>query len=181
MLTVALSDIQEGAYPSDLSMEKSLPAGLKITRVSIRYPVKLRDRLVKMRLMRIVWSLFWFRWWELSARWPRHALQPAMDIIAKEGIDTVWTSSGPFAATLLGYRLRKRCKVKWVADLRDPFTEAYFWVWPSKWHWYFSRWMERRIWGKADKLVVTCPALREQYIRCGITTADKIAVITNGY
>ena len=41
--------------------------------------------------------------------------------------------------------------------------------------------MERRIWGKADKLVVTCPALREQYIRRGITTADKITVITNGY
>lgn len=181
VLTVALSDIAEGSYPSDTSMEKALPEGLKINRVSIHYKPKLRDRLVKLHIMRFVWMFFWFKWWEPSARWPKHALKPAMDIIQKEGIDTIWTSSGPFVATLLGYRLQKKCNVRWVADLRDPFTEAYFWVWPTKWHWYLSRWMEKRIWGKADKLVVTCPALREQYINRGITTPDKITVITNGF
>ena len=181
VLTVALQDIQSGSYPSDHSMEKALPPCLKITRVSIAYPTRLRDRLVRLRLMRIVWSLFWFRWWEPSARWPRHAIGPALDIIDKEGIDLVWTSSGPFVATLLGRRLQRKRNVKWIADLRDPFTEAYFWVWPSKWHWYFSRWMEKRIWGKADRLVVTCPALRDEYVKRGITTPDKIAVINNGY
>lgn len=181
VLTVALSDIQEGTYPADHSMEQQLPPDLKVTRVSIGYPVKLRDRLVRFHLMRIVWSIFWFRWWEPSARWPRYALQPALDIIRKEGIEIVWTSSGPFVATLLGRRIQRRSGVKWVADLRDPFTEAYFWIWPSKWHWHFSRWMEKRIWGKADKLVVTCPALKDEYVRRGIAPDDKIAVITNGY
>lgn len=181
VLTVALSDIEEGAYPADASMEKALPKNLSITRVSIDYNPRLRDKLVRLHLMRFVWMLFWFRWWEPSARWPRHCLKPALEIIDREGIDLVWTSSGPFVATLLGYRLKRRRKLKWVADLRDPFTEAYFWVWPTKWHWFFSRWMEKRLWGKADKLVVTCPALMEQYLRRGITTPDKITVITNGF
>lgn len=181
VLTVALSDIEQGDYPADASMEKEVPPGLKITRVSIHYNRPLRLKLERLHLMRLVWMLFWMRWWEPSSRWPRHCLKPAMDIIHREGIDLIWTSSGPFVATLLGYRLRKRCKVKWVADLRDPFTEAYFWVWPSKWHWYFSRWMEKRLWRRADKLVVTCPALRDHYLRRRITTPDKITVITNGF
>jgi glycosyltransferase involved in cell wall biosynthesis len=181
VLTVALSDIEKGTYPSDVSMEKELPKDLKITRISIDYDTNFRDKLVKFHIMRFVWMLFWFRWWEPSARWPRQCMKPALDIIDREGIELIWTSSGPFVATLLGYRLKKRRKIKWVADLRDPFTEAYFWVWPTKLHWYFSRWMEKRIWGKADKLVVTCPALKDQYLRRGITTADKITVITNGF
>ncbi|MFM2375572.1 MAG: hypothetical protein RLZZ165_669 [Bacteroidota bacterium] len=181
VLTVALSDISEGACPVDVSMERSLPAGLKITRVPIHYKPRLRDKLIRLHLMRLAWMLFWFHWWEPPARWPRHCLQPALEIIDREGIELVWTSSGPFVATLLGHRLKRRRGVKWVADLRDPFTESYFWVWPSKWHWFFSRWMEKRIWGKADKLVVTCPALKEEYVRRGIATEDKIAVITNGY
>lgn len=181
VLTVALSDIQEGTYPADHSMAQQLPADLKITRVSIGYPVKLRDKLVRLHLMRIVWSIFWSRWWEPSARWPRYALGPALDIVQREGIDVVWTSSGPFVATLLGRRIQRKSGIRWVADLRDPFTEAYFWIWPSKWHWHFSRWMEKRIWGKADKLVVTCPALKDEYVRRGIAPADKIDVITNGY
>jgi glycosyltransferase involved in cell wall biosynthesis len=181
VLTVALSDIQDGTYPADHSMERALPADLKITRVSIEYPMAFRRKLERLHIMRIIWTLFWFRWWEPSARWPKHALKPAMEIIAREGIDVVWTSSGPFVATLLGHRIQKRTGVKWIADLRDPFTEAYFWIWPSKWHWYFSRWMEKRIWSRADKLVVTCPALRDEYVKRGITSADKIAVITNGY
>jgi glycosyltransferase involved in cell wall biosynthesis len=181
VLTVALSDIADGSYPADASMEKGLPADLNITRVSIGYPIKRRANLERMHLMRIVWTLCWFKWWEPSARWPKLCIDTATEIIQKEGIDIVWTSSGPFVATLLGYRLQRKCKVQWVADLRDPFTEAYFWTWPSKFHWYFSRWMEKRIWSKADKLVVTCPALKDQYLKRGITTPDKIAVITNGY
>lgn len=181
VLTVSLGDIEEGAYPADHSMAAQLPPDLKVTRVSIHYKPRLRDKLVKFKLMRIVWTLLWHRWWEPSARWPRHAMGPAMEIIEREGIDVIWTSSGPFVATLLGRRLQRKSGLKWIADLRDPFTEAYFWIWPSKFHWHFSRWMERRIWGKADMLVVTCPTLRDHYIARGINSPDKIAVITNGY
>lgn len=181
VITVALSDIQEGTYPSDTSMQQAVPEGLKITRIPIAYKRQLRYKLERLHLMRLFWNLFYFQWWEPSANWPKQCLKPALEIIDREGIDLVWTSSGPFAASLLGYRIRRRRNVKWIADLRDPFTEAYFWTWPTRVHWLTSRWIEKFLWSKADKIVVTCPALRDQYIQRGITSPDKISVITNGF
>jgi hypothetical protein len=82
---------------------------------------------------------------------------------------------------LLGKMLKKRLGIKWVADLRDPFTDAYAWDFPSKFHWRARRRFEKRVFTTADKLILNTPETRKLYLRRGLTTEEKSACLTNGF
>lgn len=181
ILTVAESDIQEGAYPLDPSRLDEIPEGVKVHRVSIRYPQRFRNFMIRFKLFRLFWFFAYPWFWEPAARWVGSAVPVAEKLIEEHGIDLVYTSSGPFTAAQIGYKLRKRMPIKWVSDLRDPFTDAYFFTWPSKIHWYACRWMEKRIYRRADKLVVNTPAVKRLYLQRGLVAPEQITVITNGY
>ena len=46
-----------------------------------------------------------------------------MDVIDKEGIDLIYTTSAPYSDHLLGlYIKKKRPDIKWVVDFRDEWT-----------------------------------------------------------
>lgn len=181
VVTVSLEDIAQGSYPPDNTLLDNLPEDLKVTRISIDYRKERREKLIRLKLFRLVWFFLYHRWWEPSARWPKHCFPVCKRIIEEEDIGLVYTSSGPFSAALLGARLRKACDVKWVCDLRDPFTDTYSFNWPSKLHWYFSRWMERRIFRRADKVVVVTPGMKRLYLRRKLIDPAKLTVVTNGY
>lgn len=181
VITVTEEDIAKGAYPSDDSRLAEIPDGVHIYRTSIRYPDRFRKAMIKFKVFRLFWALLYPIFWEPAARWARNATPLAQDIIEEHGIPVVYTSSGPFTAAKIGARLRKRSSVKWVCDLRDPFTDAYFFSWPSKFHWWLSRYMERRTYRRADKLIVNTPAVKRLYLKRGIVPAERLAVITNGY
>jgi glycosyltransferase involved in cell wall biosynthesis len=181
VITNTLEDIRVGSYPTDPTLLEQLPPDLKIHRIPNGDPYKFRHWAMRWHIFRIFWTFFYWRFWEQSATWPRHCLQPALDLIEKEDIRIVWTTAGPFTSAKLGAMLRKRAPVKWVCDLRDPYTDTYTFHFPTKFHWHLSRWMERRIFGRADKLVVVTPGMKRLYLRRGIVPADRITVITNGY
>ncbi len=181
VLTVTEADIAKGSYPADTSRMDEIPPGVHVYRTSIRYPVKFRAGLIRLKLFRIAWALAYPWFWEPAARWPGNAVPFAEKIIRDHQIPLVYTSSGPFSAAQIGARLRRKLGVKWVCDLRDPFTDAYFFSWPTKLHWHLCRWMERRIYRQADRLVVNTPAVRRLYLRRDVVPDSKLTVITNGY
>ena len=47
-------------------------------------------------------------------------------IIEKENIDTLLTTSPPHSVQIIGLKLKKKFNLKWVADLRDPWTDIYY-------------------------------------------------------
>lgn len=181
VLTVTEEDIAKGSYPADQSRLQEVPEGVRIYRTSIRYPNRFRDRLIRFKLFRLAWALAYPWFWEPAARWPGNAVPLATQIIREHHIPLVYTSSGPFSAAQIGYRLRKKLGIKWVCDLRDPFTDAYFFSWPSKFHWLLCRWMEKRTYRAADRLVVNTPAVRRLYLKRNIVPEHQLSVITNGY
>jgi hypothetical protein len=129
----------------------------------------------------LFWFLFYPFFWEKQALWPFTVYRQAASLIKAGNIETVYTSSGPFSSLLLGYLLKKRLKVNWVADMRDPFTDAYAWSFPSKLHWYFARFIEKKILSAADRLIVNTPEVAKLYAKRGISTPARIRVITNGF
>jgi len=181
ILTVTEQDIEEGTYPSDSSLLDGLPEDIHIHRVPLRRPKKFRESMIRLKIFRLFWYLLYPRFWEPAARWPGACLPKAQELIREHGIELIYTSSGPFAAAELGYRIRKTTPVKWVCDLRDPFTDAYFFSWPSKLHWYWCRWREKRWYSKADHVVVNTPAVERLYLKRGLVPAERMSVITNGY
>lgn len=181
VLTVPESEIEGGFYPVDRSLLEWLPPNLKVIRIGTGEPVKLKQIGFKYRFYRLIW-LFFFPWlYEGASLWPRQCYQPMLDLIRKEGIELIYTSSGPYSPMALAAKLRRKTGVKWVGDLRDPYSDAYAYVWPTKLHWFYSRWWERRIFRQADKLIVNTPEVKKLYIKRHLVPENKMEVITNGF
>lgn len=58
--------------------------------------------------------------------WKRAAVRKGMKIIREEKPEVIFTSSPPHSLQLIGLKLKRKTGLKWVADFRDPWTDA-FW------------------------------------------------------
>jgi hypothetical protein len=181
VLTITEEDLKAADYPMDNSLMNKLPPQLEIIRVPTSEPRRLRRLLVKLKLFRLAWIFLFPFFWERSARWFVKAIPVAEKLIREKQIRIVYTTSGPFSSAVIGYKLRKRSGIKWVADLRDPYTDAYAWQFPNKIFWKLCRRMEKKILGRADKLILNTPSTMELFSERGISKAHKMTVITNGF
>lgn len=181
VLTIKEEDIKLLGSSVDYSLMNFIPESTKIVRVSSAVPFKLSRLLVKLRIYRLFWFFLYPLFWERSALWPFKTFSDAEKIIRENGIELVYTSSGPFSSLILGNKLKSKLNIKWVADMRDPFTDAYAWSYPSKLHWRICRWFEKKFLSYADHLIVNTPEVKKLYINRGIKADKDISVITNGY
>jgi glycosyltransferase involved in cell wall biosynthesis len=181
VLTIRESEIDAAKYQKDLSLLNKIPANIEIVRIDSGQNFALVKNLMKWRVYRLFWYFFYPLFWEKMANWPFVAFRHAKRLILENDLDLVYTSSGPFSSLILGYLLKKRLGIKWVADLRDPYTDAYAWSYPSKLHWMFSRVWEKWILSSADQLIVNTPEVKKLYLKRNILPESKINVITNGY
>lgn len=59
--------------------------------------------------------------------WIPYAVKAGKKIVRDEKIDVIFSTSPPQTVQLIAKKIAKKTGVKWVADFRDPWTEA-FWV-----------------------------------------------------
>ncbi|MCB9233628.1 MAG: glycosyltransferase [Bacteroidia bacterium] len=182
VLTLDEESIRQGPHKMDPGLLNQIPADLKIVRTPAGKMPGWARLLQKARLFRVAWFLAFPKFFEPSSRWPFEALPVAEKLIKEENIKLVYTSSGPFSALLLGFILKTRNpELKWVADLRDPWTDGYMWKWPGKLQYNWSRRMEKKWLNGADKLVVNTPEVKKLYLKRDLLPAEKMEVITNGF
>ena len=181
VLTIDLPGIRAANYTTDSTLLEDFPDSIEIYRTPYAQPSKWIRALNRLRIYRFFWAILYPIFWEKMALWPFKTLKTAKQIVQEHQIKLVYTSSGPFSSLILGYLLKKRLGTKWVADLRDPYTDAYSWRFPSYWHWLISRRFESWILSKTDHLIVNTQAVKDLYIQRGILPATKITVIGNGY
>lgn len=182
VLTIKKEDISKFGSRIDDGLLVNIPESTKIIRLKDGRPMRLIKIFQRLRIYRLVWFLCYPFFWEYSALWPFVSYRKVLKIVSQENIEMVYTSSGPYSPMLLAYLLKKKTGIPWVADLRDPFTDAYFWKFPSKFHWYFMRlFFEKWLYKKVDILVVNTNAVRKLYINRKLSLPEKIKVITNGY
>jgi glycosyltransferase involved in cell wall biosynthesis len=58
--------------------------------------------------------------------WVPYAYKKALEIIEKEQIDLIVTTGPPHSTHLAGLKIKKKTGIKWLADLRDPWTTVYY-------------------------------------------------------
>lgn len=58
--------------------------------------------------------------------WKNYAVKKGLEIIEKENVDLIFTTSPPQTVALIGKELAKRSGVKWIADFRDPWMEIVY-------------------------------------------------------
>ena len=180
VLTISEADARDHFHPMDDSMT-ALVKGVEVVRVPSREPRRLKQFLRRARLMRLVWYFFFPLFWESSALWPLSAYRTAKSLVEARGIRLVYTTSSPYSSILLAFLLKISLDVKWVADLRDPYTDGYMWQWPSRLHWGICRLLERMLLRFPDMVVVNTPAVAALYREREYVKEDRIQAITNGY
>ena len=63
--------------------------------------------------------------------WFPYAVAEARDIIAREGIDAIYSSSPPYTTAIIARYLHRATKIPWLAGFRDPWTG--FLSTPKRW------------------------------------------------
>ena len=115
--------------------------------------------------------------------WNKFAFKKACELIENEKISHVITTSPPHSTQLIGLSIKKRFpSVKWIADLRDPWTDIYYYS--QFYHTPVAKaidtYYEKKVLRSADKLITVGGSLKDHFfIKAGIAQ-DKIEIITNG-
>jgi len=180
VLTISENDIAELWHPVDESMTSWIDE-VEVIRVPTKEPRKFKKLLRKYRIFRPIWFLFFPFFWEPSALWPLFAFKAAKSAIEKHNIRLIYSTSPPFSSMLLALMLKIRLKVKWIADIRDPYTDGYMWIWPSKFHWYVCRLFERIIIGIPDRVIVNTPEVERLFRKRKLVDSNKLLHLTNGF
>ncbi len=116
--------------------------------------------------------------------WNRYAYAKAVALIEKYDIQTVITTSPPHSTQLIGQKLKRKLGLHWVADLRDPWTDIYYY--DQLYHSAFSKRLdakyERNTVLLADQLIVVSESIRSSYAaKTTEAVKHKIYVIPNGF
>ena len=83
------------------------------------------------------------------------------------GIRHVITTSPPHSTQLIGLKIKKKFPgIKWIADLRDPWTDIYYYnqFYPTFLSKAIDSGFERKVLEKADKIITVGESLKELFI-----------------
>jgi glycosyltransferase involved in cell wall biosynthesis len=192
-------DQQYAAYPAiDRTLEKEIPENVKVfrTKATDWFRIYSKDKSkipaagfannfdnsFKGMLFRFLRGNFFIP--DPRKGWNRFALPKALEIIAKEGITCIITTSPPHSTQLIGLKIKKRIPgVKWVADFRDPWTDIYYYeqFYPVLISRKIDKWYEREVLKNCDKLITVSQSLKESLSLKVKGTKLKAEVITNGF
>ena len=200
--TVITVDPDQGAYPVlDHSLAAEVPAGVRVIRTGTSEPFgsyrKLTGRqqipyggFVGENKASLAQRFFKFVRGNLfipDARrgWNRYALQAVAGLMAQgETFDAVLTSSPPHSTQLTGLELQKRYGLRWLADLRDPWTDIYYHHELNQTP--LARWLnaryERQVLEQADVVLTTSADTRRLFLgKSARLRPEKFHVLPNGY
>jgi glycosyltransferase involved in cell wall biosynthesis len=192
-------DPEYAAYPAtDNSLAKELPFSLKVHKTpSIDYfRIYKKDKTkipsagfansventFKGKILRFIRGNFFIP--DPRRGWNKFAFRKACEIIESEGIKHVITTSPPHSTQLIGLKLKKKYPlIKWVADLRDPWTDIYYYrqFYPTIISKMIDRRYEKQVLKASDQIITIGKSLKDHFTSKIYEAGEKTEVITNGY
>ena len=182
----------------DESLEYEIPAGIEVHKTRAKSPFGFYRKMKKGNIpnsgfagegkANLFDNLFRFirgNFFIPDARigWNKFALEKARELIQLHAIDTVITSSPPHSTQLIGIQLKKEFNLKWLADLRDPWTEIYYnkLLFRTNWAKKIDYRYEQACLQNADTLIVVSEDIKRRFGEARETILEKIHVIPNGF
>ena len=115
--------------------------------------------------------------------WNYFAFQKAKKIISNNKIDYVITTGPPHSSHLIGEKIYKKYNLKWIVDLRDPWSELFYLK--DGFRFNFSKKinekLETNVIEKADAIITTVGDRYHKILKDKINNPEKIHKIYNGY
>ena len=182
----------------DESLEHEIPAGIEVHKTRAKSPFGFYKKIKKGavpnsgfagekkanlfdNLFRFIRGNFFIP--DARIGWNKFALEKARELIHLHAIDTVITSSPPHSTQLIGLQLKKEFKLKWLADLRDPWTEIYYnkLLFRTNWAKKIDYRYEQACLQNADTLIVVSEDIKRRFGEARETILEKTHVIPNGF
>ncbi|WP_187263672.1 glycosyltransferase family 4 protein [Pontibacter beigongshangensis] len=200
--TVITVDEKQASYPLlDSTFQSEVPEGLAVYRTSTSEPFEYYKKLSGKKEIpysgfanqkgqdSFLDKVFKFVRGNLfipDARvgWNKHAIRQADQLLQNGQYKAVVTTSPPHSTQLIGLELRKKHNLKWIADLRDPWTNIHYY--DQLYHTAIAKRLdasyERQVLEQADAVIVTSEDTKRLFLNkpAGIDH-HKIHVIPNGY
>lgn len=114
--------------------------------------------------------------------WVKYAKKAANILLKEEKFDWLITTGPPHSTHLAGLSLSKKFNIKWLADLRDPWSEIYFLQ--NTFRFDFAKQkderLEKKVLDNADIVTTVGPGMAE-LLRKKMQNADKLHILYNGY
>jgi glycosyltransferase involved in cell wall biosynthesis len=114
---------------------------------------------------------------DADKNWKPFALRDAEKFLQTEKIDALISSSSPVISHIVAQELRKKYKIPWIADLRDPWTQTFYYPYSFVRKWFEQR-LELRTLATADVLVTISRILA---VRFKAFHNKATLVIPNGF
>ena len=181
----------------DDSLAQQLPEGIKVYRQKIWEPYRFARLLSRSRTKRISSGIInrekpglierlmlWVRGNIFIPDARKYWIKPSVvylsGVMEKEGINTLITTGPPHSMHLIGLRLKRLQKIRWIADFRDPWTSIGYHsaLRLNKRTMGKHRKMEADVLKGADAVITTSAQTRREF---KTRTSRPIHVITNGY
>lgn len=116
--------------------------------------------------------------------WNKYAFNKASELIETLQINTFITTSPPHSTQLIGLNLKRKFpELTWIADLRDPWTDIYYYkeFFPALPARMADRKYERSVIEGADQIISVGKGLSEIFTSRYPSSVNKFTVIPNGY
>ncbi|MBK7134082.1 MAG: glycosyltransferase family 4 protein [Bacteroidales bacterium] len=140
------------------------------------------DNTLKGKLLRFIRGNFFIP--DPRKGWNKFAFKKACELIQNENIKHIITTSPPHSTQLIGLKLKKRFpEIKWIADLRDPWTEIYYYkqFYPTFLSKILDSGYEKSVLKNADRILTVGNSLKESFSLKVKGIENKTDVISNGY
>jgi glycosyltransferase involved in cell wall biosynthesis len=116
--------------------------------------------------------------------WKKYALKEALRVIDEHEIKCIITTSPPHSTQVIGDAIKKKRKIKWIVDFRDPWTDIYYYrlLGHSKISAAIDRKLEKQIIENCDKIITVSYGFRELFLpKSNKISEDKFSIIPNGF
>ena len=185
---------------TDTSLLNDVPKGLRVVKTKSIEPISWYSKIVgkgnvptagfsnvdntknSQRLINFIRSNFFVP--DPRRGWNFFAFKEAKKLINELKIDVVITTSPPHSSQLIGLKLKRELGIKWITDLRDPWTDIYYYKILG--HTYLSslidRHYERKVIENCDLLITVSESLKDLFIaKSNAVKEDKVFVVPNGF
>ncbi|WP_289134887.1 glycosyltransferase family 4 protein [uncultured Brevibacillus sp.] len=112
--------------------------------------------------------------------WMPGALKLGREIMHREKIDVIFSTSGPVTNHLVARKLASEFSCKWVADFRDPWTQNMHTsgiAWREKW----EQRMEEQVMADADAITTVTATFATNFLKKHKQRIKRMELIYNGF
>lgn len=114
---------------------------------------------------------------DMRVIWNRHAFIAAEKEVLKGKYQAIITTGPPHSTHLVGLKLRKKYNIRWLVDMRDPWTNIYYYQSTNRNRLisYLDKTLEKKVINYADKIVTVSNDIAKSL------NNKKVHIISNAF